>query len=535
MAEELTLEQQRALAMASARLRLQQQGQGNNEPIPGNTNTGVGRLIAAQSGVPQAATNAWTPTAEADAIEAASQPGAFSDSAASAVMHGLPFADEIQGAMQAPFRAAADWYRGDGFDLGRSYDRARALELELQRRRDERSPIASTVGSIAGGAALSGQAAKGGLSLLQNAKPTLASLLGRGAAEGAAWGGLYGLGEGDSLKDRAWNGAVGSTVGGIIGGGLGALGSIGSRSVDAAALPTADDLRAAAQAAYQRADDAGVMYSPQATQRMADTLRDQFADFGYHPALQPKAGVALNEIDRLSGQNATLKGLDTARKIAGNAFDPTNRASNALSAKIAGGIDDLIANPQAGDILSGDAAGAADALSEARGLYSQSRKLDLVQSLLGRGEANAAASGSGGNVENATRQQLKRILTDASKSRGFTDTEMQAVRNAVFGTPAQNTLRLVGKLSPEGNGLMAMLHLLGGAATAGHTLPIAAVGMAAKRGAEAMSGNNARIVEALIANGGSELPMSQLSGVRKLVIDALLHAGGQGAAGLSRN
>lgn len=467
----------------------------------------------------------FNPQAEANTIEAARGTSGFTDASGS-IIKGIPFGDEIMSGFSAPIRAARDALRGEGFSLGRAYNEGQALEKELQRRRDERSPVASTVGAVAGGMPIAGQAAKAGFSLLNAAKPTLGSMAGRSAAEGALYGGLYGAGEGSGVLDRALNAGTGILTGGVGGGLLGGIGRIGAGKIDRSALPTADDLKTAAQAAYQRADDAGVVYSKDAMKRVADDLQKQFYDFGYHPELQGGAKVALSEINRLADQNVTLKGLDTARKIAGNAFQPGNKANNALTAKVSEAIDNLVANPQAGDVLTGNAPEAAAAIKEARGLFKQSAKLDTVNNLLERAGLRAAKSGSGGNIENTTRQELSKILMSDRMKRGFNETELKAVKDAVVGTKSQNALRMLGKLSPEGNGLSLMLHLLSAPLSGGATLPLAGAGMLAKRGADAMAGNRAKIAEAVIANGG-KLPEATLAPLRKFLIDALTRGSAQ--------
>lgn len=469
---------------------------------------------------------AWSAAAEADQIEKLRQPGAFSDATDSVVMSGIPFADEIMGGMQAPFRAVKDWAGGEGFDVGRSYDRSVELERELQRRREDRSPVASTAGAVAGGMAVSAPLAKAGVSFLNGARPTLASMAGRGAAEGAAYGAAYGLGEGENVDQRLYNAAQSAAIGGTIGGATGALARMGTSPIDEAALPTVDDLRQAASAAYQKADDAGVVYSKDAMKRIADALSKDYADFGYHPALQPKAGVVLDEVNRLAGDNVTLKGIDVARKMAGKAYDPTNKASNALNTKVVEALDNLVQSPQAGDVVIGSGEAGATALNQARKLYQQSAKLDTVESVMRKAGLDAASSGSGGNIENATRRELKKILTNPKLQRGFTDVERKALEQAVLGTKTQNALRLLGKVSPEGNGLSMMLHLLGGTATGGATVPLAAAGMMAKRGADAMSQQSANVLRALIASGGEALPQKAISPA----IRALIEASGRGAS-----
>lgn len=524
--DEMTLEQKRAVAMASARLRLQQQ----ELPAPQQ-----------QADDPRTHADGWSAAAEADKIEAWRGTGAFSD-ATDSILTGIPFGDEIVSGAMAPFKAGISAIKGEGFDIGREYNRSMDLEAELQRRRNERSPIASTVGGVAGGLGAGGVAAKSGLTLLNGAKATLPSMAGRGMAEGAIWGGLYGAGEGRGLKDRAFNAVTGAGTGAAIGGATGALGRIGASKVDTAGLSTADDLQAAAKAAYARADHAGVVYSKDALARIRDKLTGEFADFGYHPELQSGAKVALSEINRLADQNVSLKGMDTARKIAGNSFQMGNKANNALSSKVTSAIDDLIANPQAGDILSGNGAAAAEAIKEARGLYGQARKLETVNDLIERAGLRAGSSGSGANIENATRQELSKILKSDKMQRGFTKTELEALRQAVLGTKAQNALRAVGKFAPTGvvsGGVGvstggAVGSFLGGpvgAAVGATALP--AIGFAAKTAADAAARNSAKIVQALIASGG-KMPQAQITTTRKALIDLLTRSGAQ-LAPMSRN
>lgn len=467
----------------------------------------------------QADVSGWSPSAEADAVERIAGTGTFADMTGSGMSRGIPFADEIASGVNAPFRAAREWFQGDGFDIARSYDRNMQVEAELQKRREERSPIASTVGTVAGGIGATAPLAAGGFSLLNGARPTLASMTGRAATEGVGYGLAYGAGEGRGLDERLRNAAWGGVGGGATGAAVGGLGRVGARFVDTSALPTADDLKKAAQAAYQRADDAGVVYSKDAVNRIKNALTGEFTEFGFHPELQGGAKVALGEVARLADNNVTLKGLDTARKIAGNAFQPGNKPNNALTAKVTEAIDDLVENPRAGDIIMGDGAAAGKAITEARSLYRQGAKLDTLNGLLERAGRRAARAGSGGNIENATRQELSKILDNPKLRRGYTAEELDAVRRAVMGTKGQNLLRWAGKLSPEGNGLMAAIHGMGGWASSGATLPLAAVGMAAKRGSEAMSANAAKIAEAVIAGG--KMPEATISPLRQAIIEAL--------------
>jgi hypothetical protein len=465
--------------------------------------------------------------AEADRIEEARGKSAFADASASTI-RGIPFGDEIMSRLGSPIRAAVDWSKGKGFDLGRAYEEGQALESELQRRRDERSPVASTVGAIAGGMIPAGEAAKAGFSLMQGARPTIASMAGRASAEGAAWGALYGAGEGEG-EGRLKNAAYGAATGGAAGAAIGGLGRIGAGG--RVTKTTVDDLREMGRVAYQRADDAGVAFTPQAMRKLYDNIVTDFTEFGFLPKNQPGAAEALNEIRRQIDGNISLKGLDTLRKAAGNSYVAGNKSNNELVGKMIRRIDEVVASPGAGDVLMGDAQAGASALREARDYWGRAAKLDTLEKLLERAGMNAASSGTGGNVENATRQQLKRILTSEKAKRGFTADEEKALKEAVLGTITQSFLRQAGRAAPGTGGLSNMLWSgLAGAAGYGTggagAIPVAAAGvgaMAARRASEAMSRAKVERLADLIVSGGtfSKLPQARVSNIRQAIIDSL--------------
>ena len=127
----------------------------------------------------------------------------------------------------------------------------------------------------------------------------------------------------------------------------------------------------------------------------------------------------------------------------------------------------------------GDAAGAAKSITEARKLNTQISKIDRIAEALTKGERRTERTGSGGNADNVTRQNISAILDNPKKLRGFTPDERDAMEKIVRGTSTQNALRLAGKLSPSGNGLMAALGL--GATAANPAMAaIPAAGMVAK-------------------------------------------------------
>jgi len=430
------------------------------------------------------------------------------DDGVRAVANGLTFgmADRFSGFMS-----------GDGTQAER--DRSAAAR--------ERSPITSTLGEIAGSAVGLGKLAGAGATASRFI-PAAATGVGRalgvgaaGAVDGIAANELMNLGYGREFGENIGMSAIAGAAAPAVAGAItaGASKALGAFNPKPATM-SVDDLKAAASAAYKQADDAGIVFSPQASTRLRDTVQADMADFGFDPVLQPGANAAFKRLEEYAGQNVTMKGLDTARKIAGNAFDASKPSNNELARRISGRIDDAIANPQAGDVIMGDAVKGAAAIKSARELTARQKKLEKVAQLLERAEVQAGSTGSGGNIENATRQQIKRIITDPKFKRGFTADELAQVKKVALGTTTQNALRLAGKLSPQGNGLMMAIGAAHTALSPITGLPAMVAGYSAKKGAEAMTRANAETLKRLIANGGSLASITPVKNATQKAIEA---------------
>ena len=131
--------------------------------------------------------------------------------------------DEISAGMLAPVDAGIDWLKGEGFDMGRAYDRKqKMLDLRKEQRR-EAYPGSSIAGEVAGGLALGGMARA--FPVVGEAWPAAAivpTLAGRVPAilaaplEGAAYGALSGSGEakpGERLKGAGQGALLGAAFG----------------------------------------------------------------------------------------------------------------------------------------------------------------------------------------------------------------------------------------------------------------------------------------------------------------------------------
>lgn len=381
------------------------------------------------------------------------------------------------------FSAGMGSLTGIGGQAGQ-YDK----NLAAQRQRDEQGGMARLGGQVAGAFMLPGMAAR-----------SVPQAIGQGAVSGAAYG--FGSGEG-GLEQRAQSAGMGAAFGGAAGGALrGVANAIGNRAA-AKSIPSNEQLRSAANAAYQSADNAGVIFKPEAVKRLANEIRVDLANFGFHPKLQPRIATVLDELERVQDGNVTMKGMDVLRRIANNARMSMDPSEKALGNQIVGQIDDFISSGRADDVLMGDAGVASGALRQGRDLWSRMRKSEMVDTAALKADRRAASTGSGGNADNALRQNVRSLLDNPKTAKGMTAVEKQAADRVVRGTTGQNALRLAGKLAPTGvvSGVLSGGAGYGLAGPAGLALPM--LGQLAKSAADRMTVKNAERLSQIIRSGG---------------------------------
>lgn len=375
----------------------------------------------------------------------------------------------------------------------------------------DRAGWAGTAAELGGAVASPAGLAKQGVTLLgkgAQAIPGIKGLLVRAGlmtAEGAGYGAATAAGNDEDIGTGALTGAAaggaGSIAGEAVSSGVNKIASLLSKK---APRQTVADLEAAGNAAYKRSEDAGVIIKPEGMQALKQSVIDDFTAHGFAPANEPGAAAAYEALAKAADGNVTLKGLDTIRKTASNGYRPGLRSNNTLVGKVVKRIDELIAKADPEHMAGLDTREGADAMKEAREIWHRARKLETVDKLVERGELNAATSGSGGNVENATRQQIKRLLMDEGKARGFSDEELALAKKAVVGSETQNVLRLAGKQAPSA--LNVLGHMVSGFATGGATLPLSAAtmtgGAVSKKISEALLANNLGKFTDRVARGG---------------------------------
>lgn len=261
------------------------------------------------------------------------------------------------------------------------------------------------------------------------------------------------------------------------------LGSAVGSSVARAAMPEIDDLYAAKDAAYKAVDSFGARFSGQSIDNLFTDMYRRVGEANIDPSPDGMHKATVRMLERLNtrGGPMSLTALDQLRQeIRRDVIDGGSKGDAFFGKKMIDAIDDFIEKAGPGQISGATGQTADFAIRTARQANTVLRKSETLQEAMEKARLRAAASGSGGNIDNAIRQELTKIITTPKKARAFTAAELKMMEGIVKGGgKLQDTLRLLGKLSPSGNGLMAALGL--GATAANPLMAVGpAVGLAAK-------------------------------------------------------
>lgn len=274
-----------------------------------------------------------------------------------------------------------------------------------------------------------------------------------------------------------------------------------------------DQLRSAKTAAYQAVDNAGVNYKPDAISSMVDDIVGEVSKANISATRHPKAASMVDDLKNMRGKPLTLTELDQLRQVVrrdvASASDP---AEKFFGRRIIDRIDNFIEKAGPDAVNAGKASDAPTLLARARDLNGRVRKVEAVEGAVEKARLRAGSTGSGGNIDNATRQNLRVVM---EKTPNLSAEERAALELVVLGGKGQNALRMAGKLSPSGNGLMAAGNL-GAAAIAGPLGAVpGAIGLGAKYLADRQTQKN--VAEVLRVISSDNATASQLAAVQRQI------------------
>ena len=261
-----------------------------------------------------------------------------------------------------------------------------------------------------------------------------------------------------------------------------------------AGAPGPEQLRAQGSALFEAAEKSGVRFKSSYYDEFADNTLSRLVDEGADEILTPKIARVANVLEQSKGRAPSIAQMAILRKQFGNAAGSADRAEARLGAIAVEAIDDFV---------EGGASAVGGTLKEARGLWSRLRKSEIIDGAI----ANAETAQAG--IEAGLRNQFRGLwqARNSKKMRGFSASELNAIKAVAQGNLGANVLRRIGSLSGGLDQGRNMLNLAvgsgAGAAVAG---PIGAaavplVGYAAARASKKGTQNRAALARAITARG----------------------------------
>ena len=254
-------------------------------------------------------------------------------------------------------------------------------------------------------------------------------------------------------------------------------------------FPTIDSLRNYKNAAYKEVDEAGVKFSIEEYNGLLNKVENILDNsFDYLPDVDKQTFASLKVLKKQAGKELTVGQLDKLRQGLSKRYSVARNEDSIL--EMIHEIDDLIMAKEPSNSL----------MTAARSANSRYKKSELLDNAMIKAQDQAASSGSGGNVVNKYRQAVTRIINSKRESKYFSEDEINLMRKFVRGDITENGLRLIGKLSPTGNGLMQALNIA--AIVADPAFVVGTIGgVAAKMKSEKVARNSIDDITKMVATG----------------------------------
>lgn len=342
--------------------------------------------------------------------------------------------------------------KGDDSTFGERYSAGEQAYDERLAKMREQAGTEGTVAGISGGL-LSGGAGTG----------RAAASIPRLAAESAALSGVDATARArGGIGERLTEGATGAAIGGATGAAIGGVtqsmlpGFRARRAAsrEAARGPDPDTIRNEARQLYRQIDNAGLTYDAPVYSGLPRDTRLSLDRSGYDPDLPEHASIRplLNKLDSITahaqanGGAIPFQQLQNLRTMATDVAASDSPGARRLAGIVRQNVDDFVesAQPSQG-FMSGPEAN--NTWRQARDLWRRASKTDDLLHNVTKAERRAASTASGGNEQNALRQNVRGMLDRAEKPgryNPYSPEETAAMETVINGTQGQNALRTFG-------------------------------------------------------------------------------------------
>ncbi|MHB1024067.1 MAG: hypothetical protein ACYC0Z_16885, partial [Acidobacteriaceae bacterium] len=232
--------------------------------------------------------------------------------------------------------------------------------------------------------------------------------------------------------------------------------------------PTIEAMKAAAKAGFQSSAIRDLTFEPRVIQNWAEITKAHLGSLGLDDIIAPKTWAIVKKLDEAPADaTMTGSGLQTLRRTLGKAAAAADPSERLAAVETMHALDQFVEHLPATDVISGDPTKAASVWKEARDNYATAKHAELVRTATEHAKDRTGATYSGQNIDNVTRQEIRRILDNPKLLRGFTQEEQQQMRLIDRGTWKGDLPRFIGNLLGGGGGFPSVIVAGAGAAAAG--------------------------------------------------------------------
>jgi hypothetical protein len=356
----------------------------------------------------------------------------------------------------------------------------------------------------AGASAMGGVAPQAALAKNVSALKPLTQNLGAQVAT-AAPAGMAAQVAAEGTKE-ATDSDLAAVIAGMVGGAT--VGNLAGKSVSGAKdfvrpKVSLDDIKAKAQANYQKMEAQGVALKPKSVLDMLDSAETNLTSSNFNPKLDTHKPVqqVLDQLkDMVGTQRVSFTKLEQMRSAATDLRASKEPATRKFAGQLVAEIDSYIGQVSPKDVVSGkgNVSTAVKAVQEARQDWRNLSKASILENALDVSEAKALdPKASQGEL---LRRQLINLAADKNKMRSFTEREQNAIKAAAQGGSGDPLLSLLARFNPERSQLAAGTAVVGGVAH-----PVVGVTMAG-------AGYGADKLQSFLRTSGTRRLMSDIAG-----------------------
>jgi hypothetical protein len=289
-------------------------------------------------------------------------------------------------------------------------------------------------------------------------------------AGGAVLGAAGGEGAGSVAKEFDLPELPARVVGGFLGGhAAGRAAGAPGRRAGANALLDEQELHDRSRAGYQAMSNSQVRIRPEGMGNLHNTVEKALRDDGWDETSAPQTFARINLLAqrRPTDHPFTLGQVINIHNRLGKTSNPGETAASQSARREMEGWLEQHMPPSS-------------PLRNAMGDWSAYKKAEEIGRAGSVGRHRADVSGTGSNIQNTLRQEVRKILDSPKRVRGYSPEARAQMERIVSGTVWQNIERWLGRFAPVG------LHSTMGAAFIAHILnaPLALAGAAGAYGAK---------------------------------------------------